>query len=430
MSSFNNSDSTPTCDATATSRPTLTLTDSPSSLPTDFSMAMLSTELSDSTMIRIGAVFDDEIDATAHSSSPPDFTGRRILVFWQDEPTLYSVMHTSSGCLFSPAGLGATFNATEPAILIDPRGLANPLARIDFTTGTISPDETPEATDGTSKTSHKTPSGQIQHSKPTGGSSGGNGGGKGQRPGGDGAPGSGGKGAGGNRPKNYGGYNDGINNAVDVRSELPQMVIGAVEFLTFFPHHTQWPTIIFRLYRHGWSTGAMAKAMLHARGTLNRIEWDRRQAALRHQLRTATRDRYATAQNRDPTPSSLRQNGHPDFSPFVLHSSGNNVDHYDVRNPMEPSGDVYEPPRGQTTLAQPARLLDVINGVQNWPSDQDRGQLTEALLYAQANGLLQQSTRDLANIVVQQNYTVVTDASTTDWDLRAVERLNNAVANP
>ncbi|KAF2160883.1 hypothetical protein M409DRAFT_28763 [Zasmidium cellare ATCC 36951] len=370
-------------------------------------------------MARLGSV-DTESDAAAHSSCPPDFSGHLVLVFWCDEPTIYSANLTSTGYSLSPAKLGATFDATLPPILIDPRNLE--VSRIDFATGTISPDAAPEATDGTSKTSHKTASSTITHS---GGGGSGSGSGKGQKSGGDqGADGSPRK-----RDRNVRtgrGYNNGITTAVDGFCELPQMVITAVEFLTFFPHHTQWPTVLFRLYRNGWSTGSMAKSMLHARGNLDRAEWDRRQAALRHQLRTATINRYGTGS----VPSDMRRNGHVDLQPFSQHSSGNNVDLYDVRNPIEPSGDVYEPPRGKNTLNDPATLQNVINGIVNWPTGQDAGQLTQALQYAQANGLLHQTTRDLPNLVLQQGFVVKTDANTMQYDLRGVERLNNAVANP
>lgn len=392
-----------------------------STSPTDLivSPETLSTELSEQTMVRLGLI-EQESEMAAHSASAPDFSGRLVLVFWQDEPTFYSATSSSLGFKFSPAQPGTNFDATVPSVLIDLRPLCGQLSRIDFTSGVISPENAPEATDGGSKTSHKGKNSTIQHS--SAGSSG-SGSGKGQKSGGDSGPSNSGQGTNTKGPRDY---NTNISTAVDYLTELPQMVIGAQELLTFFPHHTKWPTVLFRLYRHGWSTGSIAKLQLHARGNLDNAEYHRRQATLRHQLRTATINKYGHGS----IPSEMRQQGHADFQPFSQHPSGNNVDLYDVRNPMEPSGDVYGPPRGQNTLTEPARLRDVINGVVNWPTGQDAGQLTQALRYAQANGLLQQTTRDLPGIVLQQGFVVQTDANTTQYDLRAVERLNNAVASP
>lgn len=403
---------------------TFTLTHEASIAPTSLiiSPATLSTELSESTMLRLGLI-DQESEMKAHSSFPPDFTGRLVLVFWQDVPILYTATRTLLGSEFTPAQPGAKVDATLPPVLIDPRLLSGPISRIDFASGVISPDGSPEATDGSQKTSHKSKSDNIQHSG-AGGSGSGKGSGKGQKSGGEGGSGKGkGKQSADDDTRDY---NRNISTAVDYLTELPQMVISAEEFLTFFPHHTKWPTVLFRLYRHGWSTGSIAKLQLHARGNLDNAEYQRRQATLRHQLRTATINKYGHGS----IPSEMRQQGHAHFQPFSQHSSGNNVDLYDVRNPMEPSGDMYEPPRGQNTLTEPARLQDVINGVVNWPTGQDAGQLTQALRYAQANGLLQQTTRDLPGIVLQQGFAVQTDANTTQYDLRAVERLNNAVAAP
>lgn len=416
---MSSSSSPPTSSACAPSTATFTLKLKQEEVPssTGISMATLSTELSEYTMARFGNVSDEETDA-AHSRCPPDFTGRCILVFWRVEPTLYDAHPVSSGIIFSPAFSGANSSATEPAILIDPRGLD--LSRIDFTTGTISPDAAPEATEGSSKTSHNGKSALIQHSS-AGGSGKGNG--QGKKSGGDDGP---SKGKQGSKPNDTRVYGDSMGTAIEYLSELPQMVISAHELLTFFPHHTKWPTVIFRLYRNGWSTGAMAKLQLHARNLLDSAQYERRQQALRHQMRTAAINKYGPGSKMQ----ELKQQGHVDLQPFSPHSSGNDVDLYDVRNPIEPSGDTYSPPRGQNTLPEPARLIDVINGVINWPTGQDAGQLTQALRYAQANGLLQQTTRDLPGIVLQQGFVVQTQANTTQYDLRAVERLNNAVAAP
>ncbi|KAK4505944.1 hypothetical protein PRZ48_003909 [Zasmidium cellare] len=403
--------------APATASSSLKLSDVSYPHSTSLSAATLKTELSVETMALLGSI-DDKSDAAAHSSSPPDFTNRLILVFWGDDPTVYSASLTSTGCALSPARHDFSFDPTLPAVLIDPRGLV--IERIDLSSGVISP-RAPEATDSASNTTHKSAGGFIGLS-----GAGGSGGDKGRKSGNGKAP--GGDGSASNQRGEDGtrGYNDSIATAVDGLVELPQMVITAVEFLTFFPHHTQWPTILFRLYRNGWSTGSMAKLILYARGLLDHAELNRRSGALRHQLRTATIKKYGEGS----LPAEMRRNGHPDFVPFSAHSSGNNVDLYDVRLPIEPNGDRYEPSRAQGTLPQPARLQMLVNGVVNWPTGQDAGQLTQALRYAQANGLLHLTTRDLPALVLQRGFNVQTDASTTDYDLRGLERLNNSVANP
>lgn len=427
MSSPNTSASSPGCETASAAKLTLSFPE-PTSLTSDkISVTALSTKLSEEAMARLGSV-SDESDALAHSASPADLTGSQVLVFWGDEPTLYSAEpSSSSGCIISPAPSGATFSATKTQVLIDPRGI--PSSRIDFSTGVISPDSTAEATDGTSKSGRTKTSGTISHSAAAGGkgSGGGKGGGeKTPRKGKGGKGGDGGDGgAGGNGSLPPRDYDVVLSAGPEMLVELPQMPIGIMEFFTFLPNHTQWPTWLLRAYRNGWSTGAIAKAQLHARGALTRAEWTRRSNALRHQIRTAVRNKYGKT-----TASAMSQSGHAHFQPFAQHSSGNNLDHYDVRVPVDDTGDVYEPPRGQNTLPVPATLQDLVNGVVNWPTGADAGQLTQALRYAQANGLLNQTTRDLPNIVLAQNFAPVAEASRTDWDLSAVERLNNAVAYP
>ena len=64
--------------------------------------------------------------------------------------------------------------------------------------------------------------------------------------------------------------------AVSTKARLPAFPIGAIELLTFFPHHTQWPEAGLRLYRNGWVSPDIAKMQLHARGTLSKSNGDRR----------------------------------------------------------------------------------------------------------------------------------------------------------
>ncbi|EMC96354.1 hypothetical protein BAUCODRAFT_24149 [Baudoinia panamericana UAMH 10762] len=69
---------------------------------------------------------------------------------------------------------------------------------------------------------------------------------------------------------------------------LPQCEMSAVEILTFFPHHTQWPGVLFRLIGNGWKTADIAKAQVFARGLLDEdgLAASRRNASLRHQVLT------------------------------------------------------------------------------------------------------------------------------------------------
>lgn len=79
-------------------------------------------------------------------------------------------------------------------------------------------------------------------------------------------------------------YNESLSTAVSASVKLPTCEIGAVELLTFFPNHTQWPLAHLRITSNGWKSPDVAKYSLYARGTLSYETAKKRSAALRHQL--------------------------------------------------------------------------------------------------------------------------------------------------
>ena len=74
--------------------------------------------------------------------------------------------------------------------------------------------------------------------------------------------------------------------AIRVEAKLPQCQISAVELLTFFPNHTQWPKVIMRLIGTGWATSEIAKATLHARSAGSVEDCTRRDNAVRWQVKS------------------------------------------------------------------------------------------------------------------------------------------------
>lgn len=93
-----------------------------------------------------------------------------------------------------------------------------------------------------------------------------------------------------------------LSTAIHVNARLPPCDLGAVEMLTFFPYHVQWPEICLRLYRNKWTSLAIAKAIMHARDKIDpytsryskdvagmKDSVETRRAGLRHQVLSAGR---------------------------------------------------------------------------------------------------------------------------------------------
>ena len=74
--------------------------------------------------------------------------------------------------------------------------------------------------------------------------------------------------------------------AISVEAKLPQCQVSAVELLTFFPNHTQWPKVMMRLIGTGWTTSEVAKATLYCRNAGSVDDARRRGDALRWQVKS------------------------------------------------------------------------------------------------------------------------------------------------
>ena len=153
-------------------------------------------------------------------------------------------------------------------------------------------------------------------------------------------------------------YRSDLAGSISVRAPLPACDIGAVEFLTFFPNHTQWPEAGLRLLRNKWSSLDIAKAQLHARGKLNKQSCERRADGIKHQVLNIGREFFNDSSFKLSTHSHLMQ-------PVIS---------YDA------SG--YRPRASVASLLPAASLIDISEGIVNWPVGQDRGTVTQAIEYA------------------------------------------------
>ncbi|EME85851.1 uncharacterized protein MYCFIDRAFT_82430 [Pseudocercospora fijiensis CIRAD86] len=221
-------------------------------------------------------------------------------------------------------------------------------------------------------------------------------------------------------------YNQFLGTAVGPDVRLPQIPMGAREILTFFPNHTQWFDVMKRLMRNHFSTEEIARAQLHARGTLTKDNRDRRDQALRHQVSTGGKTAYA---DDDWTKKRWEASSHPDSRPYTeafITSTAPFTNIYDVTGlrPNDPTRRVASAPA----------LRDVIQSVVNWPTGEDAGPLTQALLWARRQGQTYLATHtldDIPAIITTQGFTYPTDATNSRaWDARARKRLNQTVPKP
>ncbi|KAF7198047.1 hypothetical protein HII31_00761 [Pseudocercospora fuligena] len=221
-------------------------------------------------------------------------------------------------------------------------------------------------------------------------------------------------------------YNTYLPTEIGADVQLPQMPMGARELLTFFPNHTQWFVCMKRLIRNYFTSEEIARAQLHARGTLTRENRDRREQALRHQVSTGGKTHYA---DDNWTTKHWKASSHPDSRPFDETYAASAAPHthlYDVTGwtPNDPNRKVATPPT----------LQDVIKGVVNWPIGEDAGPFTQALQWARRQGdayLASHTLNDIPTIVATQGFTYPNDTiNSRAWDARARRRLNQTVPKP
>lgn len=201
--------------------------------------------------------------------------------------------------------------------------------------------------------------------------------------------------------------NEALTDAITIKARLPPCQIGAVEFLTFFPHHTQWPEAGLRLYRNGWNHSDVARIQLNARATLDEESYTRRYNALKYQILSNGRIFFNVS---DFKPSSATHNQ-------LLTA----VKSYDASN--------YAPRDTHVNVLEDATLVDIAKGVVNWPTGQDRGIVTQAIEYAFNNDLHQYTSANIPGLAQQMGFTAPAEASTDQWDQNACQRVEQ-IAGP
>jgi hypothetical protein len=187
--------------------------------------------------------------------------------------------------------------------------------------------------------------------------------------------------------------------AVSVRSPLPPCDLGAVELLTFFPNHTQWPEAGLRLYRNGWSSQDIADTQLYVRGGLNNDNSRKRTNAMRHQVALNGKTFFGD------TTFKQRTHGHLMTAVSTYNASG------------------YAARPTQTVSSDPERLVDVARGVVHWPSNEDRGIVTQCIDHALTNGLVEYTTADIPRMAATLAFAAPSQASTPRWDQGALQRM-------
>lgn len=196
--------------------------------------------------------------------------------------------------------------------------------------------------------------------------------------------------------------NSELSSAISANAHLPPCKLGAVEMVTFFPLHIRWPELGLRLYRNGWKSLSISKAMLHARDKLDYRSDDaveRRKSANRHQV--LSNGKYFF-QDGDFTPTSSEE-----MTP---------VTSYDVST--------YTPRDNISTSSLfTAKLVDIAEGVKNFPKGEDRGVVTQAIEYAVRNQLDGLTTADIPQLAAQQGFQDPFDSFGSEWDQHAEERM-------
>lgn len=196
------------------------------------------------------------------------------------------------------------------------------------------------------------------------------------------------------------GRGEDLSSAIDPKAHLPQCNLGAVEFLTFFPLHIRWPEPGLRLYRNGWKSLSIAKAMLHARNKIDRHSdrsVQKRLSSMRHQVLSNGRHFF-----RDE-----------DFTVLTYRNRMTPVTTYDATN--------YAPREVIPTMFD-AKLVDIAQGVVYWPKNDDRGVVTQAIEYAVQDNRQDLTTAHIPHLVAELGLQEPSDASSPLWDQRGRER--------
>ena len=175
--------------------------------------------------------------------------------------------------------------------------------------------------------------------------------------------------------------------------------------MTFFPLHDQWPEAGLRVFRNGWKNADVAKIQLFARNTWTEGAYVKKCNALKH---------------------SVIRNGEiffgvPHFAPTKQAHLMTPVTSYDATG--------YRPRDKISPRLMDAKLVDIAEGVVNWPTGEDRGIVTQAIEFAHHNRLGQYTTADIPQLAQQMSFSAPSEASQPDWDQRALQRVKQ-IAGP
>lgn len=194
--------------------------------------------------------------------------------------------------------------------------------------------------------------------------------------------------------------------AVAADAALPAFEIGAVELLTFYPNHTQWPDPMLRLKSHGWDTPEMAKVICFARGFGDYDTYKRRHDTMRQQVSKVMAHQFgAGAQETNHKQTIL-----------------------EMRISYNAAGYRPIPPKELSTRLP--TLFELSRGVVNWPDlGPDRGLLAKAVLWASQHD--QQQRYDISHIPMlaqREGWTHSTEVTAgaggiVGWDARAKIRV-------
>lgn len=190
---------------------------------------------------------------------------------------------------------------------------------------------------------------------------------------------------------------------IQVTAGLPACQIGAVELLAFFPFHTEWPKVLLRLLGNGWTSNTLAQASLHARDTLSVATCTRRDGAIRQQV-------------------SVNANAEFNLTDFTR---GN------YPNLIQPVGTydatAYTPRAWRANRIVTAKLVDIDQGVVNWPAPEDAGIVTQVIQLAVDGAFTELTTSDIPQIAQFFGFQMPADAATPQWDQRGLRRVLAAI---
>ena len=87
----------------------------------------------------------------------------------------------------------------------------------------------------------------------------------------------------------------------------------------------------------------------------------------------------------------------------------------------------YQPRGASARQTADAKLVDVANGVVEWPCGEDRGIVAQVIEHAVAERMREVTTADIPNVAARLGFVMPAEASGQDWDQRALGRLRATI---